>query len=136
MVGDLLDERFYADLERDQAERATMSMLVPPQMLNTMAPFVEPRGAGSLTEAVKRARAVGNLVERVRALADLRHGIRALRALDRRVSRDPLDDLAELLDHRQVDDVHRLSGRVPDDGGDAVRVDVDLEVRIGHGLTP
>ncbi|GGQ14833.1 lysine 2,3-aminomutase [Actinomadura coerulea] len=36
VMGDLLDERFYADLERDQAERATMSMLLPPQMLNTM----------------------------------------------------------------------------------------------------
>ncbi|WP_433225346.1 KamA family radical SAM protein [Actinomadura formosensis] len=36
VMGDLLDESFYADLERDQAERATMSMLVPPQMLNTM----------------------------------------------------------------------------------------------------
>ncbi|HRC41557.1 KamA family radical SAM protein [Nostocoides sp.] len=36
VMGDLLDERFYADLERDQAERATMSMLVPPQMINTM----------------------------------------------------------------------------------------------------
>ncbi|GAA4226809.1 lysine 2,3-aminomutase [Actinomadura meridiana] len=36
LMGDLLDERFYADLERDQAERATMSMLLPPQMLNTM----------------------------------------------------------------------------------------------------
>ena len=51
VVGDLLDERFYADLERDQRERATMSMLVPPQMLNTMAPHVEPRGVGSLTDA-------------------------------------------------------------------------------------
>ncbi len=51
LMGDLLDERFYADLERDQAERATMSMLVPPQMMNTMAPDVEPAGAGSLTEA-------------------------------------------------------------------------------------
>ncbi len=51
LMGDLLDERFYADLERDQAERATMSMLVPPQMMNTMAPHVEPTGAGSLTEA-------------------------------------------------------------------------------------
>jgi len=51
LMGDLLDERFYADLERDQAERATMSMLVPPQMMNTMAPSVEPRGAGSLTDA-------------------------------------------------------------------------------------
>ncbi len=38
VMGDLLTEDFYADLERDQAERATMSMLVPPQMLNTMVP--------------------------------------------------------------------------------------------------
>jgi lysine 2,3-aminomutase len=51
LVGDLLDDRFYEDLERDQNERATMSMLVPPQMMNTMAPFVEPAGPGSLTEA-------------------------------------------------------------------------------------
>ncbi len=51
VLGDLVDERFYADLERDQAERATMSMLLPPQMLNTMAPYVAPAGAGSLTEA-------------------------------------------------------------------------------------
>jgi lysine 2,3-aminomutase len=36
VMGDLLDESFYADLERDQRERATMSMLVPPQMMNTM----------------------------------------------------------------------------------------------------
>ena len=36
VMGDLLTDDFYADLERDQAERATMSMLVPPQMLNTM----------------------------------------------------------------------------------------------------
>ncbi len=51
LLGDLVDERFFADLERDQAERATMSMLVPPQMLNTMAPFEVPNGPGSLTEA-------------------------------------------------------------------------------------
>ncbi|MBF4163060.1 KamA family radical SAM protein [Nocardioides acrostichi] len=51
LMGDLIDERFYADLERDQRERATMSMLVPPQMMNTMAPSTQPRGAGSLTEA-------------------------------------------------------------------------------------
>ncbi|MDQ3112828.1 MAG: lysine 2,3-aminomutase, partial [Actinomycetota bacterium] len=38
VMGDLLDDRFYADLERDQAERATMSMLLPPQMLNTIVP--------------------------------------------------------------------------------------------------
>lgn len=36
LMGDLLTDTFYADLERDQAERATMSMLVPPQMMNTM----------------------------------------------------------------------------------------------------
>jgi lysine 2,3-aminomutase len=50
--GDLVDEAFYADLERDQRERATMSMLVPPQMMNTIAPRVLPSGPGSLTEAV------------------------------------------------------------------------------------
>ena len=50
--GDLVDESFYADLERDQQERATMSMLVPPQMMNTMAPRVTPNGPGSLTEAM------------------------------------------------------------------------------------
>src|SRR4051812_988400 len=38
LMGDLLDESFYADLERDQRERATMSMLVPRQMMNTMVP--------------------------------------------------------------------------------------------------
>ncbi|EWT00889.1 lysine 2,3-aminomutase [Intrasporangium oryzae NRRL B-24470] len=43
LMGDLLDDRFYADLERDQAERATMSMLVPPQMLNTMVPSTDSR---------------------------------------------------------------------------------------------
>ena len=50
-MGDLLDERFYADLERDQAERATMSMLVPPQMLNTMVPCVDDARPAPRTEA-------------------------------------------------------------------------------------
>ncbi|MGZ4503985.1 MAG: lysine 2,3-aminomutase, partial [Nocardioidaceae bacterium] len=50
--GDLVDESFYEDLERDQRERATMSMLVPPQMMNTMAPREVPAGPGSLTEAM------------------------------------------------------------------------------------
>jgi lysine 2,3-aminomutase len=35
-LGDLLDDELLADIERDQQERATMSMLLPPQMLNTM----------------------------------------------------------------------------------------------------
>ncbi len=41
LFGDLLTEDFYADVERDQTERATMSMLVPPQMLNTMVPATD-----------------------------------------------------------------------------------------------
>ncbi len=36
LMGELLTDEFYADLERDQAQRATMSMLLPPQMINTM----------------------------------------------------------------------------------------------------
>jgi len=36
VFGDALDDALLADIERDQAERATMSILVPPQMLNTM----------------------------------------------------------------------------------------------------
>jgi lysine 2,3-aminomutase len=54
LLGDLVDESFFADLERDQAERATMSMLIPPQMLNTMAATAldgRSAGPGSLTEA-------------------------------------------------------------------------------------
>ncbi len=47
LLGPLLLDAFYADLERDQAERATMSMLVPPQMMNTMVPAL----AGSMPAA-------------------------------------------------------------------------------------
>jgi KamA family protein len=42
VVGGGLGEEFLADAERDQRERATMSMLIPPQMLNTIAPSVAP----------------------------------------------------------------------------------------------
>jgi lysine 2,3-aminomutase len=38
LMGDLLEDRFYDDLAADQRDLATMSMLLPPQMLNTMAP--------------------------------------------------------------------------------------------------
>jgi len=34
--GDFLTEDLLADIDRDQQERATMSMLLPPQMINTM----------------------------------------------------------------------------------------------------
>ena len=37
VLGDLADERFYADLARDQAERATMSMLMPDWPSHRMA---------------------------------------------------------------------------------------------------
>ncbi|MGE0215162.1 KamA family radical SAM protein [Mycolicibacterium sp.] len=50
VVGGLLDDRFYADLAEDQQRWATMSMLLPPQMLNTTAPHWIPGSAG-FTEA-------------------------------------------------------------------------------------
>ena len=36
VFGNAIPEDLVASIERDQAERATMSMLIPPQMLNTM----------------------------------------------------------------------------------------------------
>lgn len=51
VLGAGVDEAFYADLERDQAERATMSMLVPPQMMNTIVPRLAPSDPG-FTEAL------------------------------------------------------------------------------------
>jgi lysine 2,3-aminomutase len=51
VTGGGLSEAFLADLERDQRERATMSMLLPPQMLNTIAPGVPvARSAGAADE--------------------------------------------------------------------------------------
>jgi lysine 2,3-aminomutase len=35
-LGEFLTDELAADIERDQQERATMSMLLPPQMINTM----------------------------------------------------------------------------------------------------
>jgi lysine 2,3-aminomutase len=46
VTGAALSEEFIADLARDQRERATMSMLIPPQLLNTIAPAVTASGAG------------------------------------------------------------------------------------------
>ncbi len=45
VLGTGVDDRFFHDLERDQAERATMSMLMPPQMVNTMVPHGSPTDA-------------------------------------------------------------------------------------------
>ena len=47
VMGDLLSDDFYDDLELDQAERATMSMLIPPQMVNTMVPDSHDAGTPS-----------------------------------------------------------------------------------------
>jgi len=54
LYGDLLDDAFYLDLERDQAERATMSLLVPPQMLNTMVPDAVPSTEAMYADPVRR----------------------------------------------------------------------------------
>jgi lysine 2,3-aminomutase len=54
VYGDLLDESFYADVEADQAGRATMSLLLPPQMLNTMVPGEVPTTAAMLADPVRR----------------------------------------------------------------------------------
>jgi KamA family protein len=50
VTGPGLSEEFLADLERDQRERATMSMLIPPQMVNTIAPAV-PASSPEFTDA-------------------------------------------------------------------------------------
>ncbi|GIG61464.1 lysine 2,3-aminomutase [Longispora fulva] len=54
LMGDLLDESFYADLEADQAQRATMSMLVPPQMMNTMVPHEVPTTESFYADPVRK----------------------------------------------------------------------------------
>jgi lysine 2,3-aminomutase len=51
VLGDLVADRAYEDLAADHAQAATMSMLLPPQMLNTMMRDAVPAGPGSLTEA-------------------------------------------------------------------------------------
>ncbi|MEN3584823.1 lysine 2,3-aminomutase [Streptomyces sp. ZYX-F-203] len=51
VVGDLLDESFYEDWERDRLHRATMSVLLTPQMLNTIASDAVGGRPGDLTKA-------------------------------------------------------------------------------------
>ncbi|MEU8676970.1 lysine 2,3-aminomutase [Streptomyces sp. NPDC048560] len=46
VFGHLLDESFVADLARDQRDRATMSMLITPQMLNTIVADLAPGSPG------------------------------------------------------------------------------------------
>jgi lysine 2,3-aminomutase len=54
VLGDLIDERFYADLVADQQHHATMSMLLPPQMLNTMSPDAAPDTERLYADPVRR----------------------------------------------------------------------------------
>jgi lysine 2,3-aminomutase len=54
VYGDLLDDAFYDEVARDQAERATMSILLPPQMLNTMVPHDIPSAAAMRMDPVRR----------------------------------------------------------------------------------
>ncbi|WP_432843978.1 KamA family radical SAM protein [Dactylosporangium sp. CA-092794] len=42
VLGSTVTDAFYTDLAADQAGQATMSMLVPPQMINTMVPAATP----------------------------------------------------------------------------------------------
>ncbi|MCE1228514.1 MAG: lysine 2,3-aminomutase [Firmicutes bacterium] len=54
LMGNLLTERFYEDLQQDQMQFASMAILVPPQMLNTMVPAVNgpmPAPGEAFTEA-------------------------------------------------------------------------------------
>jgi lysine 2,3-aminomutase len=54
VYGDLLDDPFYAEVERDQAQRATMSILLPPQMVNTMVPGAVPSTEAMFADPVRR----------------------------------------------------------------------------------
>ncbi|MFL6112584.1 MAG: KamA family radical SAM protein [Catenulispora sp.] len=54
VMGDLLSESFYEDLRADREGFATMALLVPPQMLNTMVPDAPPDDASFLADPVRR----------------------------------------------------------------------------------
>ena len=54
LMGDLLDDDFYLDLEADQNTTATMSLLVPPQMLNTMCPTAQPSTEAMYADPIRR----------------------------------------------------------------------------------
>jgi lysine 2,3-aminomutase len=54
VLGDLIDERFYDDLLVDQQRLATMSMLVTPQMVNTMVPTSAPDTDSLYADPVRR----------------------------------------------------------------------------------
>jgi lysine 2,3-aminomutase len=54
VLGDLVDDHFYADLRADQEHRATMSMLITPQMINTMVPDAVPDAETLRADPIRR----------------------------------------------------------------------------------
>lgn len=54
VYGDVLSDDFYRNVERDQAERATMSILLPPYVLNMMVPDGIPTTDAMYADAVRR----------------------------------------------------------------------------------
>ncbi|MEV0644005.1 lysine 2,3-aminomutase [Phytomonospora sp. NPDC050363] len=54
IYGDLVGEEFYTDLAADGERFATMSMLLPPQMLNTIAPHGPPDAEALLADPIRR----------------------------------------------------------------------------------
>jgi len=54
VYGDLVGDAFYADLERDQVERATMPVLLTPQIVNTFVPAGPPTRDALLADPVRR----------------------------------------------------------------------------------
>ncbi|WP_455771102.1 KamA family radical SAM protein [Streptomyces griseoluteus] len=54
VVGAGVDDAFFADLEADQRQYATMPVLLTPQVLNTIAPHAEPTAAALYADPVRR----------------------------------------------------------------------------------
>jgi lysine 2,3-aminomutase len=54
VLGDTVGDEFYADLAADQQRFATMSMLLPPQMLNTMVPQRVPDTVSFYADPIRR----------------------------------------------------------------------------------
>ncbi|NRQ37778.1 lysine 2,3-aminomutase [Nonomuraea sp. NN258] len=54
VTGDLVGDAFFADLVRDQTTSATMSMLLTPQLINTMAPHTPPDDESLRADPVRR----------------------------------------------------------------------------------
>jgi lysine 2,3-aminomutase len=54
VLGDTTTDAFYDDLAADQAHHATMSMLIPPQMINTMVPGAVPTDDTLRADPIRR----------------------------------------------------------------------------------